>query len=75
MQHMMTNKSDSLRASVILTLDWPGGYHDAKLTLCQLSVTLILCQLNQGFPCTLAGQLWTRACLCDFVYKLSPADL
>lgn len=48
MKHV-TNKSDSLRDSVICTLDQPRGCHDAKLTLCQLTVTLILCQLNQGF--------------------------
>lgn len=49
----MTNESDSLRASChAYTPDRPGACHDAKLTLYQLTVTLILCQLNQGFsPC------------------------
>lgn len=32
------------------TLDRSGLCYDAKLTLCQLTVTLILCPLNQGFP-------------------------
>lgn len=32
------------------TLDRPGLCYDAKLTLCQLTVTLILCPLNQAFP-------------------------
>ena len=54
----MTNKSDSLRSS--RQIRRPGGCHDAELTLHQLTVTLILCQLNQGFPC---GGLWVICCV------------
>ena len=56
----------------MLTPDRPGACHDAKLTLYQLTVTLILCQLNQGFfPVGLS-------CVCNVllfvVYKLSLVD-
>lgn len=57
----MTNKPDSLRASVMLIPDWPRGCRDAKLTLYQLTVALILCQLNQGFPCRACG---SAVCAC-----------
>lgn len=53
----------------MLAVDRPRGCRDAKLTLYQLTVTLILCQLNQGFPCG-AGWSAVRACASYFVYKL-----
>lgn len=60
-QQHMTNKDESPRAAVIFILDWPGACHDAKLTLYQLTLTLILCQLNQGFP----RAAWSPVCACE----------
>lgn len=55
-------KGDSLQAPVLLCLDRPEGCHDAKLTLYQLTLTLIFCQLNQGFPC---GARCSAVCACE----------
>lgn len=69
LQHM-TEKSDSLSDCVIPTVDSGlRGSYDAKLTLSQLTVTLILCQLNQSFPCRNGGSaVRVRACACEHVH-------
>lgn len=51
-------------APVIFTSEWLWDSHDAKLTLYHLTLTLILCQLNQGFP----RRACRVMCIC-FVYK------
>lgn len=60
------------------TLDHPGLCYDAKLTLCQLTVTLILCPLDQAPPPPVATSVHVPTpllCLQLIVGLIHRADL